>query len=322
MQELKFQSMPNFRRLYPTEEDDNNRTPIGKVYRTSRPDFLTSEEAEVVRDKLGIKSIIDFRSSNEYTNIANGSKVLDTDYKVYKIKIPFLNFNQKPLKAVAAKHLPRKRFRKSDENCSRRHFLIDFFKLNYIWLIYSRAPLITKVFSLVYLIYDAIFRTGFRYFVRPFAKAVLNPRGILGQYKDIIEQSQNGICAALKLLSDQENIPAMINCAHGKDRTGIVAALLLAIMGKSKEYIAYEYSLSTEGLKPMYERAYSEIVDRFHMSETFVTAEAETMYGLLTYIDNEYGSVENYLTYIGFDKNDQAQLRRVLSESDADSETI
>ena len=50
--------------------------------------------------------------------------------------------------------------------------------------------------------------------------------------------------AALKLLTDPRNTPAMLNCAHGKDRTGIVAALVLACLGKSKEYIAEEYAKS------------------------------------------------------------------------------
>ena len=50
--------------------------------------------------------------------------------------------------------------------------------------------------------------------------------------------------SALKLLSDPENIPAMLNCAHGKDRTGVVCALVLGCLGRSKEYIAEEYAKS------------------------------------------------------------------------------
>jgi len=49
---------------------------------------------------------------------------------------------------------------------------------------------------------------------------------------------------ALKLLTDPENIPAMLNCAHGKDRTGIVSALVLACLGKSKEEIVLDYAKS------------------------------------------------------------------------------
>ena len=46
------------------------------------------------------------------------------------------------------------------------------------------------------------------------------------------------------MLSDPENIPAMINCAHGKDRTGIVTALALWCAGWSKDEIVADYAES------------------------------------------------------------------------------
>ena len=36
----------------------------------------------------------------------------------------------------------------------------------------------------------------------------------------------------------------MICCAIGKDRTGISVALILSLLGHSKEYVAWDYSLS------------------------------------------------------------------------------
>ncbi len=53
--------------------------------------------------------------------------------------------------------------------------------------------------------------------------------------------------SALKILSDPNNLPAVLNCAHGKDRTGIVAALVLGCLGKPKEFIALEYAKSEVG---------------------------------------------------------------------------
>ena len=48
----------------------------------------------------------------------------------------------------------------------------------------------------------------------------------------------------LRTLSNPENLPALVSCAHGKDRTGIVTAMILSILGKSDEYIAEEYAMS------------------------------------------------------------------------------
>lgn len=81
-----------------------------------------------------------------------------------------------------------------------KHFLIDFFKINYIWKVYNRAPWYIKLYSLFFLIFDLLFNTGFRYFVRVFARHVLNQEGLYGQYCDMINHSQASICAGEKLM--------------------------------------------------------------------------------------------------------------------------
>ena len=60
---------------------------------------------------------------------------------------------------------------------------------------FSKAPLWFQLYTLLFLIYDLIFRTGYRYFVRMFAKKVLNNRGLTGQYIDMIDFSQASIYA-------------------------------------------------------------------------------------------------------------------------------
>jgi protein tyrosine/serine phosphatase len=40
----------------------------------------------------------------------------------------------------------------------------------------------------------------------------------------------------------------IIHCTAGKDRTGVICALILSICGVSDETVAYEYSLTEEGL--------------------------------------------------------------------------
>ncbi len=48
----------------------------------------------------------------------------------------------------------------------------------------------------------------------------------------------------LKILADPQNVPAMVTCRCGKDRSLIVAALVMGCFGESKEDIAKEYSMS------------------------------------------------------------------------------
>jgi len=48
----------------------------------------------------------------------------------------------------------------------------------------------------------------------------------------------------LKLLTDRDNVPAMINCRHGKDRTGVIVALALSCVGWTKDEVVADYALS------------------------------------------------------------------------------
>jgi protein tyrosine/serine phosphatase len=338
----KFTSMPNFRELgrevaqggggprdLIQEAIVEDERPI-KLYRSSRPDFLTAEEVVRFRE-LGIKSIIDFRSNDEYRK-ATGNKLLDAAYPVYKVKLPFSSsyragdqIKYVPVRARGNKVSPptsseHSQSETSDEKSGAatnepvgKHLLINFFKIQYGWAVFCRAPWYIQLYALLHLIVDLVLRTGYRYFVRVFARYVLNKEGLVGQYFDMLEHSQSAICAALKLLSDPANVPAMLNCAHGKDRTGIVSALVLSCLGRSKEYVAADYARSEPELEAMHERLCEEIINKFHMCRTFTSAKYETMMQVLDYIDERYGNVENYLESLAFTRDDQQRLRNNLT---------
>ncbi|KAK7505938.1 hypothetical protein BaRGS_00002660 [Batillaria attramentaria] len=310
----RLSSVPNFRVL--CASGPHIETQNGLVYRSSRPDFMEHDELGAFKE-LGIQSIIDFRSRREYLG-ADGNHLIDQEYHLYQVKLPHgRNFrSREPVSLVKLKPKRLQCPENADSTC--KHFLINFFPMSYIWNVFNRAPWYIRLYSLIFLLFDIIFQTGYKYFVRLFARTTLNHTGLIGQYQDMVELSQRGICAALKLLCNKDNLPALLNCAHGKDRTGIVSALILSLMGKSPEYIAEEYALSSEGLAPIQSRLHSEVVERFHMSEEFITAQADTMRQLFQFIRDkyEYGSVENYLEYIGFGASEQETLRHNLMEAD------
>ena len=194
---VRFQSMPNFREVDEETTEKTKDDNTCKLYRSSRPDFLSEAEADQFKS-LGIRTIIDFRSAREYRK-ANGSKVLDEAFPVYKVKLPFF-LRYKPSDTIKYKRL--KLNKPSDslpEDTGRRHVLIDFFKMNYIWAVFTRAPWYIQLYSMFHLIVDVLFDTGFKHFVRLFARNVLNHVGLAGQYIDMINYSQAPICAGMIL---------------------------------------------------------------------------------------------------------------------------
>ena len=193
----RFELMPNFRVVGGIDELTNDEKPAPCVYRSSRPDFL--REGDLLEfERLGIRTILDFRSVREYKKF-NGKNLVDHVYPLYKIKVPVWSV-YKPNQDVQFMPLPldppKEEIAESVKNEApenTRHFILDFFKANYIWAVFNRAPLWFRIFSLIYAIFDLILQTEFRYFVRAFAKKVLNKEGLIGQYKDMINHSQGSI---------------------------------------------------------------------------------------------------------------------------------
>ncbi|ESN97615.1 hypothetical protein HELRODRAFT_193253 [Helobdella robusta] len=292
-----FESMPNFRKLCPEEKDlsynslsaENNSKSsadatniTSKVYRSSKPDFLTEQEVEQF-NALNIQSIIDFRSYSEYKRSHHKSiKLLDKQYALFKVEVPQWS-TYKQHEIVVCKKVSGA----SDNNC-RKHYLINFFNYNYVWEVFNRVPILMRIVSLFYLLIDFILRNDKRYFVRFFAKQTLNQQGIVGQYIDFVTHSQASICAALKLLCDPANLPVMLNCAYGKDRTGMVSAMILACLGSSKEYICQDYARSAVELKPVEEILVDDVVGKYHLCRTFTSAESHNMMRVLEYIEEKH----------------------------------
>lgn len=67
-----------------------------------------------------------------------------------------------------------------------------------------------------------------------------------GVYVDMFERLGPEIRRVLELALDSPERPLLFHCAAGKDRTGIVAAVLLGILGVAREDVVADYVLSTE----------------------------------------------------------------------------
>jgi protein-tyrosine phosphatase len=81
--------------------------------------------------------------------------------------------------------------------------------------------------------------------------AVLPPLTALGaEYRYTIDECGGSIGAAVRELCAPGALPALVHCAAGQDRTGIVIALVLAVLGVPAELIGADYALSSVYLDP------------------------------------------------------------------------
>ncbi|KAL9056509.1 MAG: hypothetical protein Q9162_002884 [Coniocarpon cinnabarinum] len=126
-------------------------------------------------------------------------------------------------------------------------------------------------------------------------------QGFTHAYADILAHAQPSVKEILLHILNHPHSPLLIHCAGGKDRTGVVIALILSIAGVDDEIVAEEYALTMVGLRDRK----SEMVGRLlelevlggnrEKAERMVEARKEYLIGTLDMIKEKYGSAEGYV---------------------------
>mmetsp|Transcript_28281 Transcript_28281/g.58766 ORF Transcript_28281/g.58766 Transcript_28281/m.58766 type:complete len:458 (-) Transcript_28281:344-1717(-) len=125
-----------------------------------------------------------------------------------------------------------------------------------------------------------------------------------------------GIKHVLDIISDSNRHPVAFYCTAGKDRTGMIAAIILAFLGVPDEAIVEDYSLSANVYAEMndHKAMVGALSQRNLDAKTFLGAPPEVMRDTLKNIRKTYGSVEGYLDFIGFGEESRERLRYALTQ--------
>jgi protein-tyrosine phosphatase len=136
-------------------------------------------------------------------------------------------------------------------------------------------------------------------------------------YWRMLEQCQVRVRAVFETLLEPGALPALIQCHAGKDRTGMLVALILAAVGVPHTTVAADYALSATCLGP-------EVLDatRTWLAEHgwswddygyLCGSPAELMLDVLAGVESRYGGVAEYLDSIGVRSGDLEALRELLT---------
>jgi protein-tyrosine phosphatase len=226
----------NFRDLggYPTA--DGRRLRHGWVYRSDALHYLTPADVAHVRDALGVRDVIDLRSTAE----------VDTDGPGPLATPP-----------VRRHHLP----------------LFDVDRREVHGTHEVRAL-------------DETYALMLRFAMRPVSRA-------------------------LELIAAGEGA-TVFHCAAGKDRTGVVAAVLLGALGVPDEHIVADYALTRHALDRITARLRASESYRYIFTELppeTLHAEPHTMERLLASVRAEYGDLGEYARRAGVGDALLARLR-------------
>jgi protein-tyrosine phosphatase len=142
-----------------------------------------------------------------------------------------------------------------------------------------------------------------RYFALPLADVLPSteelpswrePSYVADRYFQLVVQGAPALTKAIQALAEDDALPAVMHCSAGKDRTGVLSALLLAFLGVPDETIIEDYALSAMAMEALLERLKGEYSDAVEAVSRFAPAilnvAPASMVEFLAAVRAEYGS--------------------------------
>eukprot|EP00889_Picochlorum_renovo_P008116 jgi/Picre1/35146/NNA_002608.t1 len=269
-----FTSIPNARDL---AETATSLRP-GRVFRSGNPSSAIMEDYTKLRQHFRVQHLLDLRSAEEHALDDGWHAVLNNG------TIKTYHFSDR-----LGVHTDTEAIEMLDEElpyCELHRFsLLE--KRKFIPKLLWRLPKLKTLIALAW-----------------------KTAGYDDKMKEILLPEVNALGLPLAL---QNNQPTLIFCKLGKDRTGLISALVLSCCDVDRSEILKDYALSNGlnevalgGVENMKE---VEGVDR----SMFSSAPPEVLEKTFEFLDRKFGGVHEYLDHIGFSHHLQRQLKDILT---------
>lgn len=142
-------------------------------------------------------------------------------------------------------------------------------------------------------------------------------------YLEILDAAAPVFGQLMDILDSPGRWPVLIHCHAGKDRTGIVVALLLLTLGAERQLIIDDFMVSNISLFPYFRRYLfirTILTFGFYPYRNMLFAiqvKQRNIESVLDRIENHYGGIEAYLRSAGFDLSKLREIRNTLLEEDS-----
>ncbi len=134
------------------------------------------------------------------------------------------------------------------------------------------------------------------------------------RYVDMLEDGRESLARIVELVA--AGTPALFHCAAGKDRTGVVAAVLLGLVGVPHDEIAADYHATAGAMAAFVDWltiAHPEAMDSMtSQPPEYLEAPLEAMTGFLAHVDERHGSMAGLAEAIGIGGATVERLRTTL----------
>ena len=132
-------------------------------------------------------------------------------------------------------------------------------------------------------------------------------------YVDFLERYRDRFGLAFAAVADADGT-VVVHCMGGKDRTGIVSALLLRLAGVQLDAIGEDYAVTAANLEPSTSKWIPAIADEVARAkwEKLRDTPADAMVRVVREIEARYGDVASYLRAAGLTNTQIERLRERL----------
>ncbi|MGH9001118.1 MAG: tyrosine-protein phosphatase [Acidimicrobiia bacterium] len=141
------------------------------------------------------------------------------------------------------------------------------------------------------------------------------PGGLAVRYRQYLDAGAAGLIRVLEMMSAGEALPLVFHCTAGKDRTGVVAAVLLACLTVERDVIVGDYCATQDRRDELLEFLRRRGgFDDLRLSSPLLDAQPETMREFLDWLDAEHGGAEAWVRRAGMAPAVLERLRANLLE--------
>jgi protein-tyrosine phosphatase len=140
-------------------------------------------------------------------------------------------------------------------------------------------------------------------------------------YADMVDLMKPHLKVLFKLLSNGNSYPILIHCRGGKDRTGVIVALIHSVLGVSFEDILKDYMFTNEYLLPPARKAMKKfkwMSFGLFPAENYEIAYAAREKYIHTFFEKikvDFGSLDNYLAANEVSSSIMKEVKSILLEN-------
>lgn len=137
------------------------------------------------------------------------------------------------------------------------------------------------------------------------------PGTMAGLYISLLDNSATELAQIFRILAQTQE-GTLFHCAVGKDRTGVVAMLLLQLAGVEEADIVADYAVTDTYMREVFDKRFSNI----DIEDYRIRSLPDSMWRVLRHLREEYYSAERYLLEKGLSSWELSAIRNKFLEGE------